>query len=712
MGRYTEEQNTMGTYHMTRWISVGATQSRAEGGLSRRRVLALAGAAVASLTLTSCVFRMTRADELALDAALNGLAAAPMPSVQNRKPLVDPHCHIFNILDIPASEFARLVFLEDSTLSKVLTPLIELVVSLMEAFSPTLKKEMQKLPSLSGIEGGAGPGESDEPRPRDVLNKFLVEKDAEHGARKPIDGTTRTFPERLDQLPPLVPTLETLPTPANDEEKVRREYQRFLALLATDPATGRAYGEMPSDTEGGAGPETTAAAGGSGSYQTTPSVVSRGVLAGPAGGGGDEPATCKPSTAADVQNAVRWVFKLTMYRYDLLQELLSLVPTDLQPPTDVDRTRLMTPSLVDYDFWLKADPIDEPTPSSIAGQVTLMAAISKRTPENCALHCLVPFDPLRHAWQKRDPNNTFDRNALDVALDAVENFGAIGIKIYPPMGYKPDGNANESDFGKHLSPKVLKHFKDAKDLGGALDESLRELFAKCADPLKDIPVFTHCSNSQGSFAGASLRAGPEPWLTVLQKHPTLRVNLAHAGGPWCLARLNDADPDDQKICSDDHGQSLDWFEDVVNLIGQGTHPNLYLDIADFDMFMKCDSDKKLARVRDGFIRLLEKLPTHADPKKDSRGRVMQRMMYGTDWILLGRTSRAEFYFDRMRDELIEPLAKHFKRPAFVEEFFSSNALRFLGLWRETPTDKSPTWIRLEKFYEGQNRGGMLERIGL
>jgi predicted TIM-barrel fold metal-dependent hydrolase len=217
-------------------------------------------------------------------------------------------------------------------------------------------------------------------------------------------------------------------------------------------------------------------------------------------------------------------------------------------------------------------------------------------------------------------------------------------------------------------------------------------------------VFTHCSNSQGAFAGAALRAAPNYWKTVLDRPDLnkLRVNLAHAGGPWCFAT-----PDAKNCIDPITRQRLHWFEQTVELIATRKYPNLYLDIADFDIYMACEAQVQLDAVLAGFKSVLGGLSANA------RTFVMDRMIYGTDWILLGRSPFAEYYFERMYDLLVKPLADAFNDPGFKVRFYRENPLRFLGLLPTTETPTPSTRARLEKFYDERcGRKGMLAAMKL
>jgi hypothetical protein len=89
---------------------------------------------------------------------------------------------------------------------------------------------------------------------------------------------------------------------------------------------------------------------------------------------------------------------------------------------------LYTPLMLDIGY-----PLGEADTSCIREQVEVMSLISQLKNKSYALHAFVAFDPVRAKYEP---------DALQVVVDAVRNNGAIGVKIYPPMGFKPCGNSD------------------------------------------------------------------------------------------------------------------------------------------------------------------------------------------------------------------------------------------------------------------------------
>lgn len=85
--------------------------------------------------------------------------------------------------------------------------------------------------------------------------------------------------------------------------------------------------------------------------------------------------------------------------------------------------------------------------------------------------------------------------------------GAVGVKFYPPSGYRALGNEN---------PEI--------------DRLNRRLFAFCVQ--RDIPIFSHCT--PGGFEAVKgygeKMADPVYWERALEEFPKLRLCFGHSGG--------------------------------------------------------------------------------------------------------------------------------------------------------------------------------------
>jgi len=165
-----------------------------------------------------------------------------------------------------------------------------------------------------------------------------------------------------------------------------------------------------------------------------------------------------------------------------------------------------------------------------------------------------------------------------------------GIKIYPPLGYFP------------------------------CDPRLDDIYAYCQQ--KDIPITAHCQPV--SFVNpldpipnpGQYFAHPNNWKPVLQKFPSLRLNLAHFGGvDSVIAYANDP--------TSPNGE---WTKVIIDLL---TYKNVYTDIAAF-------ADSGIAP---SLIKILN-IPI-----------VQEKLLFGTDYVinmLHGNLhGRIETYFNNL-----------------------------------------------------------------
>lgn len=350
---------------------------------------------------------------------------------------------------------------------------------------------------------------------------------------------------------------------------------------------------------------------------------------------------------------LRWALLFTRNRFELANALESF---------HGGRVVLVTPALVDFSAWLEDNDV-----SSLSDQVAVMTKIAART-TGPRVHPFMAFDPLRQALHVRRGGPEAD-SPLAIASKAILEQGFIGIKLYPPMGFKPINNAAE---GTKFPPHVRRPAALGDQAGKLLDDSLKQLFVWCVE--KKVPVMAHASNSNGSAAGYGLRANPANWVTLLKQpqFAKLRVNLAHFGGfeegdsfekswEWTIARAWKASPD--------------GF--------------LYADISYFSELLQSTPAKRKTLVT-AWKALRVQFPQSAN-----------RLIYGSDWAMLGR------------ERGIAPidLNAHKSYSALVADFLSSvgytdneindimwrNAGRFLGLGVDDRA--GGTRGRLEQFYQ-------------
>jgi predicted TIM-barrel fold metal-dependent hydrolase len=221
-------------------------------------------------------------------------------------------------------------------------------------------------------------------------------------------------------------------------------------------------------------------------------------------------------------------------------------------------------------------------------QVTRLQRLAAHHPGR--LRTFVAYCPIR-------------RDAVDVVSRALTDRGCVGVKFYPPSGYKPIDNADGDIFGDATADEVNRR-----------NLSLFRLCAKL-----DVPVFTHCSpGGMERVRGKTGRySDPAHWRQVLSVDGlgTLRLCLGHAGGDAGWTAPHSAHGDTEWEGS--------WGNAVVSLCTQ--YPHVYCEFGHFDSVFDEEERSKLRR------RLERVIAAHGD----SFGR---KMMFGADWHLLSRVS--------------------------------------------------------------------------
>ena len=163
---------------------------------------------------------------------------------------------------------------------------------------------------------------------------------------------------------------------------------------------------------------------------------------------------------------------------------------------------LFTPLLVDYDAWS-----DDHARSSLASQVPVNELVAKLSIRgriaraDARLHPFIAFDPLRNG-------------GLAIVQQAVLRSGFIGVKLYPPVGFLPLGNA---EIGSDRAR------------GEALDAALRGLYALCES--EEIPITAHASPGN-EFALAATARWRRPCggrRCCMSSRIPVRLNFGHFG---------------------------------------------------------------------------------------------------------------------------------------------------------------------------------------
>jgi predicted TIM-barrel fold metal-dependent hydrolase len=345
-----------------------------------------------------------------------------------------------------------------------------------------------------------------------------------------------------------------------------------------------------------------------------------------------------------VRRAIKWVKLFAKSRLDV---------TALMVATFKDEIDLYCPLLVDMGASL-----GDFAATTMRQQVELQEKISRlsmrgRLPGGGKgrIHPFVGFDPRAEVKARMSGDL---ETPLELVKTAIERYGFVGVKVYPPMGWRPIGNEAGADMTAAEA--------------AALDRALRDFYAWCEE--KQVPVTAHCndSNYADDFYRDGRFAGPDGWIAVLQEFPELHLNLGHFGGaredeklggwPWTISRASTS------------------------------FPHLYADVGNHDVYDSVLSGAYLEMLR----RMFEEPATEE---------MVRRIMYGSDWYMLALHPECERFLDTYR-ELFE---RRFGSEA-TAAFMGNTALRFLGFgdvanqnaqrlrarYERFAPDRIPTWL--------------------
>jgi predicted TIM-barrel fold metal-dependent hydrolase len=334
---------------------------------------------------------------------------------------------------------------------------------------------------------------------------------------------------------------------------------------------------------------------------------------------------------------LNWFSLFRLYRHVLADKL------ERDTRAQGFRPLLMTPAIIDYDRWLGENVVRSP----LRDQMEVMDRISRR-PSGPAIHGYFAYDPLREVYFRRGVK---PENALDLARRALVDHGFIGIKLYPPMGFRAFKNAGP------YHQRILDQLEISESrLSTELDEALISIYDLCVE--LDAPILAHASPSNASGRDDfAKRADPYYWLPVFEKYrkKNLRVCLAHFGGFDALSAGASATVLQPQA-------SWEW------VLGQQfrNYPEQPI-FADLSYFSEILSKDQATRKR--VAAALKAFRQEFDPN-------LSHLVFGTDWIMLGQEAGYKTYIKEVDRFLREEC--DFDEQA-RGSFFHDNALRLLPL---------------------------------
>jgi hypothetical protein len=435
-------------------------------------------------------------------------------------------------------------------------------------------------------------------------------------SRRPRDASPRDFADRLaGRIEVSTRTTGIGARALAPGENVAHSYAVLGALLrAADPASAHIRPEaVPGNGEQIVDHEFLARIAVQGRNAARPDVGVRAAMPATARIEIGAPTAAKASDdLGALWDSIKWCYEMIVSRSRHVHDYLSTI-ADADRPTDV-----IINLLVDYDAWLGDTPSDG---SSMHDQLLFWDGFAASVADRLEIHTFAGYDPLRHAEDRLANAGASDywRLLQDAATmpTAPARRLAAGFKIYPPMGFRVSGNAGNAPAGDRSGLLVQQrwnaHRWSLDTFGAELDASLDLFFAFCAD--KRVPIVAHGRHSQEASTGTGAFASPRYWFERAQRvfahgEKPLRASIAH----WTI-----------------DSEFREWAPRILAL-NEREQAEIYFDVAYTPEFLPGgDGAAFMAQLTEIYM------------SGDQSGRWL---MFGSDWIMLGREPGAEHYARR------------------------------------------------------------------
>ena len=192
-------------------------------------------------------------------------------------------------------------------------------------------------------------------------------------------------------------------------------------------------------------------------------------------------------------------------------------------------------------------------------------------------------------------------NIVASTIDLLERDAFRGIKLYPPLGYHPDHPAL-ADLYRYASEHAIPVLSHCSRRGvlyrGKATAAMRSTGASDGE-------WDELSNKEKIIR----LAAPANFVPVLDKHPKLKLCLAHFGGDEEWAKYHK-----ESSSSGNPDPNRSWVAKIAELIKSGRYENLYTDIS-YTLFAD-----------DSYVHMLKKLL--ADPQ------LRRRVLFGSDFYVV------------------------------------------------------------------------------
>ncbi len=328
---------------------------------------------------------------------------------------------------------------------------------------------------------------------------------------------------------------------------------------------------------------------------------------------------------------------------------------------------LMVNHIVDYEWWLNAQ--GNPAPTTLEQQMLLAKKLSIHTEGR--IHAFVPFDPLRQLLYddgvRKTGNGSPNFNPMELVEKSIFDWGAVGVKLYPPMGFSMGENHDFKDLWKKnrsgFAPPV-QELMAQEDFGKQLDDCLKRLYAYCHK--KDIPLMMHSNRSNFSRQDFDLLIDPPLWNCALRNNKVTSC-YAHLGGAG--------------------NRKIDALTDAEHFVYAMQLPGSR-QFADTSYFSDMAGDSEQVN------RMAEKLDKLFAQKPVAHSR-FHNLMYGTDWKMLLFEKSSKTYLKAFYDIVYNLKQRHgdWDMDNEIPKIMGINAVRYLQLFPNGENRK-----RLRDFY--------------
>lgn len=542
-------------------------------------------------------------DRRSILAAMGGLAACrgAHPGTLGSapvKPFADAHLHLFNAADLPVEGFLRFVSIPDLVGGPVPgwgAALLHLFATLYKPSALTAREERDRLRTRAG----AGWSEAQfAARTAEAIERNAGGAVADTAAAPGgLRASYRSLDETLFQA-------SAVPVSRNPNLEAA-ERRRVLAAIA---AAVERSGDVPGD-------DLVATSG-----------------AGALGAGA-------------LFRLLGWAHLMVQSRERHLLSYLKRFATPGQS------ARLLTNHLVDYDYWIDDAPA---AGSSQQEQVACWRELARRAAglsSPVGIRTFVGYCPLRHAIEIEEGGPT----TFGWIRQAVAAGEVAGIKLYPPMGFRPWGNTDLRDDQFAAGPRgrrnALVRWKAAgrqAGLGAALDGALAQFYRWAAD--SQVPLMAHGGPGNAAGPGYGERANPKYWEQALKRWP-LRLSIGHV--------INKAE--DFINAREPYPADVWALHATRRLMDPANNFAVWGDIAYSPELI----DNGPLTV--SLFRRIAAVFGPADPG-------LTRFLFGTDWVMLGR----EAHDTRFLSAVIKGMDAAEYTAAQVDNILYRNAERFLG----------------------------------